>query len=233
MKKAIAYGRYSPRPKAKEETCDSIRVQKDAIKWYCESNQIEVSKIYCDLATSAGIGFASRSAGAEVLLKLRIDGIKVLVVQRLDRMFRDVADGLETLMRFDKDGIELHLAQQGGCTVNCATATGKLIATMLLAQGAFERDMVKERTSEAMKSHQGNGRIMGRRDRLPYGWKVDPNDPDRMVESTTEQATATYIKKLRGEGMTIGRITKALIAKGIPPRGELWYPSTVRAISRS
>ena len=153
-----------------------------------------------------------------------------IVAQRLDRLFRNTADGLNCVDKWMQLGVSLHLACEGGCTIDTSTAVGYLFFTTRLAQCKFERDLVVERTSAAMKQHMKNGRRMG--GSLPYGMTEDPDDPMRMVEDPEEQRGVKIISRHLNipTGYTVAGIKRDLIAESVPPRGQRWHAETIRRI---
>jgi len=87
----------------------------------------------------------------------------------------------------------------------------------------FGAETIVERTSTSMKRHQANGRRMGRPDRCPYGWQVDPDDPHRLIASPDEQAVIQRILTLHSGGSTSRGICATLDQEGLARRGgKLW-----------
>ena len=81
-----------------------------------------------------------------------------------------------------------------------------------------------------MLKHQANGRRMTRADRIPYGWRLDPADPDRLVEDIGEQAAIAIIRQERKAGRGLRAIARGLDLARIDCRGRLWTHTTVRSI---
>ncbi len=73
-----------------------------------------------------------------------------------------------------------------------------------------------EQTSNAMLSHQANGRRMSAR--LPFGWRSDPDDPARMLPCPYEMEIIEKVKALREEGLSLRKIAKRLTDLEYVPR---------------
>jgi site-specific DNA recombinase len=212
---------------------ESLDTQKEQCQRYCEfaglfEDSDEEVVFLEDPHVSGDMDLAKRPAGRRLIT--RADRGDKIVAQRLDRLFRNTADGLNCVDKWMDLGVSLHLACEGGCTIDTSTAVGYLFFTTRLAQCKFERDLVVERTSAAMKQHMKNGRRMG--GSLPYGMVVDPDDPSRMVEDPREQQGIEIITRhlALSDGYKVIGIKRDLIAGGVPPRGQRWHAETIRRI---
>jgi DNA invertase Pin-like site-specific DNA recombinase len=229
---AILYERFSPRPKAKEAECESIDQQHDRLVAYCTMTGLTPSHVIQDPATTAAIPLSERREGKRLEALLGRSGGHV-VAQRLDRLFRDAADCLSTVARWDKRGVKLHLADQGGCSLDTSTAMGRLMLTNLAGVAEFERRLIADRTSEAMLRHQKNGKLMG--SVAPYGWKRDMEDATRIVTDAAEQVVIEKMLQLRFDEMSYEAIARELDRQGVKPRsGAKWDQRAVnRVIQRA
>ncbi len=70
-----------------------------------------------------------------------------------------------------------------------------------------------------MLKHQANGRRMTRADRCPYGWRPDPNAPERLAEDAEEQVTIERIRQAHKNGGGFREIARMLDRAGIDCRG--------------
>ena len=73
---------------------------------------------------------------------------------------------------------------------------------------------------------------MTRPDRCPYGWRVDPLDPDRLAEVAEEQAVIARIRQERQKGANAPRDCGRARSGRRACRGRSWEHSIVRAILR-
>jgi DNA invertase Pin-like site-specific DNA recombinase len=110
--------------------------------------------------------------------------------------------------------------------------TGRFIFTLFSALAQLEREQIAQRTSDAMRFHQANGRSMSRADRCPYGTRPDPTDPDRLIEDAEEQAVIVRIRQERAKGMGQRAIAHTLDEAGIKCRGNRFHAPTVWLILR-
>jgi DNA invertase Pin-like site-specific DNA recombinase len=104
-----------------------------------------------------------------------------------------------------------------------------MIRQVLAAVAEYERQMIRQRTSHAMRQHQRNGGRMGRF--APYGHIIDPDDRTRLLENKDEQGALNTICRLTDEGKTISEI-RQYMNQHLPTkaRGLKWSYATVRAI---
>ena len=144
MKAAIGYIRVSS-----EDQADSglgLEAQRQRIRAYCESKDLQLTEIFEDPAVSGGKALSSRPAGAKLLIVAR-RGKSVIVVAKFDRLFRSVADAAQSIVDFDKMGIELVAIAEGFDMTN---PYGRAMAQMASVFAELERAMIRERTRAAM-----------------------------------------------------------------------------------
>jgi hypothetical protein len=102
---------------------------------------------------------------------------------------------------------------------------------ILMAVAELERKMISERTRNAMRSLQRNGRRMCAPGRVPYGWRVDPQDGARMVPDERERRIVREIVASRKGGLSYREIVGTL--NGDPDmqaRCGRWSMKVVRAV---
>ena len=198
------YARFSPR--RHEEDCESIEVQVDRCQRYANLVGLEVDHVCTDKAISGGVPLAERPSGRFVTNTIKRGDH--LIAQRVDRMFRDAADGIAQIREWTRLGVTIHLADQGGCSIDCSKAVGRFMIAQLLVMAEFEKDLTGEKTSGAMKHHQRNGRRMSHH--APYGWQVDPDDRSRLIEDEEEQVAVKAIVQMRDGGNSYGDIAECL-----------------------
>ena len=217
------YLRFSPR--RNEEECESIEVQAERCESYARHQfgpDVELVP-YSAPAVSGGTPLAERPEGGRLVSDLRRGDI--LVVQRLDRLFRDAADGIAWVRQWTKRGISLHLADQGGCSIDCSSAVGRFMIGQLLLQAEFEKDLTGEKTSHAMKRHQRAGRAMSAQ--APFGFSRVGKD---LVEDENEQQVIEMVQRLHQEGQSNRQITRTLEASDFQARSGRWHHVTVGRI---
>ena len=217
------YRRFSPR--RNQEECESIEVQAERCESYARhqfGEDVELTT-FSDPAVSGGTPLAERPEGGQLVASLRRGDI--LVVQRLDRLFRDAADGIAWVRQWTKRGISLHLADQGGCSIDCSSAVGRFMIGQLLLQAEFEKDLTGEKTSYAMKRHQRAGRAMSAQ--APFGFTRVGKD---LVKDESEQQVIEMVQRLHESGESNRAITRTLEASDFQARSGRWHHVTIGRI---
>jgi DNA invertase Pin-like site-specific DNA recombinase len=222
---AVIYARFSPRPSPEE--CDSVEKQFERCRAYCAGHGYSVISEQKDKDLSGGR--ADNRPGLQRAIATACKNQAVLVVYSLSRLARCTKDAIDLAEKLNTAGADLAVIQE---SVNTRNPMGRFIFTLFSALAQLEREQIAERTSSAMLRHQANGRRMTRPDRCPYGWKLDPGDPDRLAEDAEEQAVIARIQEEREQGKGLREIARILDGEGIDCRGGCWSHSAVRSILR-
>jgi putative DNA-invertase from lambdoid prophage Rac len=221
---AVLYARFSPRPKGAEVESNDNQVER--MQRYCELAGLEVIEVVTDEYVSGSLPLADRPGG-RVLLDL-VDGNRGLhvVIQKVDRLFRNYPEAGRTVDVWSACGVTLHLADQGGCSIDTGTATGYLMFGQLALFADFERRVIGERTQQAMRRYVRTGRRVSAEP--PYGWRVA--EDDKLVRDIAEQAAVDRMVELKGEGTGLRAIARQLEAEGYESRNGGWHHNTVSRI---
>lgn len=133
-----------------------------------------------------------------------------LVAVKLDRLSRSVADFVSLLALAERQGWSLIVLDLG---LDMSTPNGRFVATIMSSVAQLERELIGQRTREALAVRKAQGVKLGR----PVGV---PDD------------VRTFILQARAENYTLTQIADTLNQKGIPTAqgGKRWYPSTIKAI---
>ena len=150
-----------------------------------------------------------RPALIEALTLLASGEAEALVVAKLDRLSRSVVDFANTLTVARKQKWALVLLDLG---VDTSTPNGKLVAGLMAQIAEWERDIIAQRTREALAAAKARGQRLGRP-------RVTPDAVVARVVALAADLSASHV-------------AKALTAEGVPTtRGAAeWRPSTVRRI---
>lgn len=207
-RKGIIYARYSPRKN--ENNCESNEAQFDFCRKYCSENNIEVVEEFADRALS----------GADedrLELWLSIEALRkdyLLIVYKLDRLARNVYLSIIIEQAVKKKRATI-LSISGEGTWS-DTPEDCLIRGFIAIMNEYERKVISARTRAAMLRHQANGKLMGS---IPqYGWKIDPNNPKRIVKNPQERIIINEIKRLHSKGLSLRKIAAELTELGYKPR---------------
>ncbi len=209
--KAVVYTRFSPRKNAGE--CESCETQFDLCKEYCDKNDMEIVSQFEDKALSGSD--ASRPGLWESIDELKRD--YVLVVYRLDRLARSV---------YLSNIIERAVTKKGATIISISgegtwndTDEDWLVRKILQTLAEFECKVIGARTKAAMLRHQANGRRMSFR--VPYGYKVDPEDSKRIIPHPIEKHMIVRVKHFRALGFSLNEVITILKAEGYKTRKRI------------
>lgn len=219
---AIVYTRWSPRPNS--ATCESCETQRKICEEHARSKGWRVVASFDDPDRSGADGCREKLDAAIRSLKKG----DVLLVYKWDRIARDLMLALQYERQIESRGARV-VAVTGDVPGDNPQA--KFTRHILMAVAELERKMISERTRNAMRTMQRNGRRMTSPGHVPYGWKVDPNDSKRMVPDEHEQRVIKEILSLRRAHESYGGIAKLL--NGDPEtqaRSGKWYSKTVRDV---
>ena len=190
---------------------------------WCVFHKREVHAEYCDEASSGGRMDNRPGLAAALDEVTRIHG--VLVVYSLSRLARSTRDAIAIFERLNKACTDIVSICE---SIDTTSAMGRFSFVVMAAIATLEREQISERTRDAMRHHQRNGRRMS--DRCPYGWRRKPEQPSLMVPDEEERQVITKIMAAYGCGMSLRAITRQLEAEGILCRGGPWYHTTIKAI---
>lgn len=151
-----------------------------------------------------------RPAMAEALRLLAAGEADALVVAKLDRLSRSVVDFSNTLATAKKQRWAVVLLDLG---VDTSTPNGKLVAGLMAQIAEWERDIIAQRTKEALAAAKARGARLGR-----------PRE--------TPDAVVAQVVDLHSEGLSLRAIARTLTDSAVPTtRGAAeWRASSVRRV---
>lgn len=201
----IGYLRVSTREQA--ESGAGLAAQRAAIQ--AEADRRGWTVRWVEDAGSSGKSLR-RDGITEALAILKRREASALVVAKLDRLSRSVQDFAGVLALGEKQGWGVVALDLG---VDTTTAAGKLVAHVLAAVAEWERNVIRERTRDALAERKAAGVKLGR-------------------ERLTEPETWDKIVSLAMGGMSGAGIARLLNTERVPTPngGREWYPSTVSRI---
>lgn len=186
--------------------------QEDKIKhWFrfmTESGQIpsdaEFIGMFVDEAVTSRIDMLNRQYGQHILTVL--DPGDTVVVASLSRAFRSVVDAHNTMATLKEAGINIVFLD---LQVDMSSPVGKMIATVVAAFAELERDLISERTREALQARKKRGEAPP----MPYhGWAIKVKGSGR---------SRTRILVPDNEERKIGCAARKLLRQGYS-RTQLW-----------
>jgi len=126
--------------------------------------------------------------------------IEAVIVYKLDRLSRKTIDILNTLDAWEKKNIAFHSITD---RIDTKTAAGKFLLTILSALAQMERDLISERTVDALAHKKRIGEWCGR---VPFGYKIEDN---RLVEDEEAMKAIKKAKRLRSIGKPYRDISRS------------------------
>jgi len=204
--KVAGYGRCSTdkqqlSPKVQE---DKIRrwfeYQKESGRW---PDGAELIGMFVDEAVSSRIDMLNREQGYNLLVSL--DPGDVIVCATMSRAFRSAGDAEKTTNTLQEAGISLQFVD---CAVDTSTPQGKMFLGMIAVMARFEREMIAERTRDAMRIKRINGELLGP---PPYGWKAkDGTNGKVLVPDINRRIVALAARKLFMQGLSRSNIERQM-----------------------
>ena len=216
--KAIGYVRVSTTGQAEQGI--SLDNQEAKIKSYCELNDLELIEVIKDEGLSAK-SLAKRPQAIEMLHKARKEKLAV-VVYKLDRMFRNTVESLTTIDSLAKSGASFHSINE---KLDTSSAFGKFFLTQIAALAELERNLISERTKDALANKKAQGKRIGN---IPFGYTL-ADDRETLLEFEPEREILRQIQELRSTGLSIRKVTERLNFMGFRSRtGKEFTKPTVK-----
>ena len=213
--RAVGYIRVSTTEQAEEGI--SLDNQRKRIGAFCIAKEWELVNVYEDA------GKSGKDLNRDAVQKLIddcgkgiFDAVVVYRVDRLSRRQRDLWFLLDDV--FEPNNI-------GFVSVNepfdTTSAFGRASLGMIGVFAQLERDLIAERTKDALRYKKERGEYLGT---VPLGFDA----VDGELKENDELATVKYAKKLRRGGFSYSHIADRLNVEGRQTkRGGRWHKSTV------
>lgn len=205
----------------------SLDAQRARLAAWAEAIDAELVEVIEDAAISGTKSLSDRPGGCRLasLLESRKPWADAILVIRLDRLGRDAAETLGLLRKFANGPVGLiSIADR----LDLTTPQGRAMAGMAAVFGELERDLIAQRTAEALSALRAQKRVYGR---LPFGWD---SENGLLVENADEQRVLSRVRRLRLKEASYRAIALKLNAQGVPAkRGGPWHAMTVRSVLRT
>lgn len=233
--KAVGYIRVSSREQAKGY---SLEDQEREIRQYCETNQIQLIRVFKDPGVSGTIPGEDRPGMSKLLQQAILNGFNLVLVRDSDRVGRETIETLRIGKALRKVGIDLIDIQ--GNVLN-GEGKGEKILNAVKASLAEEikDDIVRKlQTSRINKAKRG-GFAGGK---VPYGYKAIRESGSKYSVLRISEQEADIIKKMRSlrrtrigkRKMSYAKIAQELNKQGYRQRnGKMWTEGTVYAVLKN
>lgn len=190
MSRAIAYTRVS----TSEQGASGLGLSAQLATLEAEAARRGWGPLGVVTEVASGGSLKARPLLSDVLDRLDRGEADALIVAKLDRLARSLADFARIMERAEAGGWALVCVDLG---VDTSTPAGKLTASVIAASAAYERDMVRARTRDALQVKKAQGHRLGR--------------PSSLPAEVLERIAAR-----RAEGATLRAIAAELMADAIP-----------------
>lgn len=225
----IGYCRVSSRDQAVSGV--SLDAQAAQIAAWAVATGHEPPTIYSDDGIS-GKDIEKRP-GLKQALAHTISQKGVLVVASLSRLTRSTADAIELSNRIGKAGADLVSLKE---SIDTTSAIGRAFFRIIAAFAEFEREMIVERTQDALDHKRRKHEALGN---CPFGFRSSnpgraaSNTPAVLVVDDDEAQALVRLFELRAQGIGWHSIAKRLTNEGFYPRGGYrarWWAGRVKRI---
>jgi DNA invertase Pin-like site-specific DNA recombinase len=184
-----------------------LDAQRTAIEAAATARGWVIAAWLVDEGVSGSVAPADRPAMREALTLLDSGEAGALVVAKLDRCSRDTHDFTGLLRKAKGEGWAFVALDLG---VDTSTPVGRMVAEIMVAVGQWERDVIRQRTKDALAAKKAAGARLGR-------------------PIQTDSAVRQRIRDLRHSGLSLQAIADTLNAEGIQTvTGCAWTWHNVR-----
>jgi DNA invertase Pin-like site-specific DNA recombinase len=127
-----------------------------------EAQERELRAAGCEKIFGEQVSSVAQRDQLEAALDYVSDG-DGFVVTKLDRLARSVGDLLSIVARLEAKKVSLRVLSMGGSEpLNTASATGRLMVSIIAAVGQAEREVMLERQREGIAKAKKDGKYRGR-----------------------------------------------------------------------
>jgi DNA invertase Pin-like site-specific DNA recombinase len=218
--RVIAYIRVSSDEQAKDGVSLDVQLAKEDA--YASLYDLQIVERIEDAGISAkSLKRPGLQRALELLRTGQADG---LLICKLDRLSRSVKDWNTLIDGYfsEKAGKQLFSV---GDSIDTRTAAGRLVLNVLMSVAQWEREIIGERTRDALGYKKSKGERTGT---VPFGYDLAA-DEIQLIPNTREQEALALIATLRNQGFGIRRIASELTQRGFPTKAGLarWSHQTV------
>lgn len=137
-------------------------------------------------------------------------------------------DTLSLIEIFEKNNVALHSITE---KLDTQSAMGKFFFNMTASLAQMERDLIGERTKDALAYKKAKGERVGR---IPFGFN-NAKGGKTLIENIKEQKIVREIQTLREEGHSFCKIAKTLNEKGYKTKqgGQWTHVQVNRVLKRA
>ena len=190
MTNIVSYTRCST-----DKQNNSIEVQSNEIKRYCEYKGIQVDKSYVDYAVS-GKSF-DREQFNEMIELVKQGQIKEIIITELSRWGRNMLEALQHINTLKKHNCNLVVLKEN---IHLDSPSGNLLTNILFSLAEWERQEIAYRTKQTLQDKKSKGLQYTK---SAYGYDMVNG---KMVENTREMFMLRKIEKMKLSGKSYNEI---------------------------
>ena len=219
--RAVAYLRVST-----EDQALGPEAQRAAIEGWAERQGVQVLSWHLDQGVGGATPIEDRPGLLAALQDLEDLEAGLVVVAKWDRLARDVMIAAMVERMVERVGARIVSADGVGVGDGPEAA---LMRAMVQAFSAYERALIRSRTSSALRALRAKGQRAGE---VPLGYRL-AEDGKGLLEDTVEMEAICQVRQLRAEGWSYRKIAAELNRRGLRPRGQAWHAMTVSRMARA
>ena len=160
----------------------SIDTQREFGAKYTDLHELRVHQVYADDGISGTVPIEKRPEGQRILQAARRGEFNQLLIYKLDRLGRDTRLILNAVAELEKHGVRVRSMTE---EFDTATATGRLMLTMLSGFAAHERDQIRERSMAGTDRLARAGAWLG--GIVPYGYRKEGEGKEARIVVSEEE----------------------------------------------
>ncbi len=191
-------------PAAQQADCERFAAHAD----------LEIVATFMDIGVSGATPIDEREGFMQAMTSAPDLGAEVLLVQGRDRLARSISVAIAAEEALRSQGMVL-LAADGSCGLETGDPDDPDAFMMKAIRDVFaqyERLTIKMRTKKALRVKKLRGERHCKD--APLGKMLDPNDPKRLVPNPVEEEAIQAARLLRGEKMSLRKISAELAQLG-------------------
>ena len=218
--KAVLYIRVSTEGQAIEGV--SLAAQRSKLEAWASLHDAEIVGTFEDAGIS---GTRDDRPGLLAAIEAATKAKAALVVYSLSRLSRSTSHTIQLADRLAKaDAHLVSLSEQ----IDTTSAAGRMVFRMLATLAEFERDLIAERTTNALAHKKAKGERTGT---VPFGYDLAA-DGVALTPNAAQLEAVAIIQSLRDSGMTLRAIADELTARNIlTAKGNAkWTHTAVQSI---
>lgn len=214
MTEAVGYTRLS-------QDGLSIPEQKQAIREYCQRNELDLGRIYDDGTHASGYETDERPEYRKLRERVNDGGVDAVVVRDTGRIGRDFDERMYFVLDCRQAGVELHSEEYGQHDLSDPWSV--LQETAQAAGDDVQKRQEIQRSKAAIERRQENGCYQGN---VPFGLRFaedkchlerDPDDWETLAAIVTGDMDGTVAEVSDRAGVSTATVSRAR------NRGLEWY----------